>query len=88
MTTLSVSGSESLNGAGYQDLQARLGYTLKLKPKQKDHSPTVALSLSSFNTLNRVNYQNYVGVESSPTFMQPTSAANPRVLQLGAAYTF
>ena len=78
----------SLNGGGYQDVQLRLNYTRKLRPKLKDASPTLAFSLSSFNTLNRANYEDYVGVISSPEFMRPTSAANPRRLQLNIAYTF
>jgi hypothetical protein len=78
----------SLNSADYQDLQVRLGYTYKLHPQRKDKSPTIAFSLSSFNTLNRVNYQGYVGVITSPDFMKPTTAANARRLQLGAAYNF
>ena len=81
-------GRNSLQGGGYQDLQVRLGYTRKLQPKLKDLSPTIAASLSSFNTLNRVNYQNYVGVVTSEDFMKPTSASNARRFQLGVAYTF
>ncbi|MDP9039593.1 MAG: TonB-dependent receptor [Acidobacteriota bacterium] len=78
----------SLNSSGYQDVQVRLGYTWKLRPRLKDGSPTVQLSLSSFNTLNRVNYGGYVGVVTSPEFMRPTEAGNPRRLQLGAGYNF
>ena len=44
-----------------------------------------SFSLSSFNTLNRPNFQNYVGVITSSNFMKPTSADQPRRLQLGAA---
>jgi hypothetical protein len=78
----------SLNGDDYQDFQVRLGYTLKLRPRLKDASPTVQLSLSSFNTLNRANFGGYVGVESSPEFMQPTTASNARRIQIGAGYNF
>ena len=78
----------SLNGGDYQDVQLRLGYTYKLKPKLKDASPSIALSLSSFNTLNRVNYEDYVGVITSADFMKPTAAGSPRRLQLSAAYNF
>jgi hypothetical protein len=78
----------SLNGGGYQDVELRLNYTRKLRPQLKDASPTLAFSLSSFNTLNRANYEGYVGVITSPDFMQPTAANNPRRLQLNIAYTF
>lgn len=78
----------SLNGSDYQDLQVRLGYNWKLRPRLKDSSPAVQLSLSSFNTLNRANFGNYIGVVTSPEFMHPTEAGNPRRLQIGAAYNF
>jgi hypothetical protein len=78
----------SLNGGNYQDVQVRLGYTFKIKPRLKDKSPTVGLSVSSFNTLNRVNYNGFVGVITSPDFMKPTGASDPRRLQLSANYNF
>jgi hypothetical protein len=78
----------SVNGTGYQDVQVRLGYTFKIHPSLKDKSPTVALSLSSFNTLNRVNYYGFVGVITSPDFRQPTNASDPRRLQLAGGYSF
>ena len=78
----------SLNGGNYQDTDVRLAYTRKLRPKLKDQSPTLQLSLSSFNTTNRTNYEDYVGVVTSPEFMRPTGAGSPRRLMLGVAYTF
>ncbi len=78
----------SLNGGDYQDLQLKIGYTRKLRPHLKDASPTIAFSLSSFNTLNRTSYQDYVGVITSTDFMKPTAANHARRLQLGASYSF
>ncbi len=78
----------SLNGGDYQDLQVRWAYNFKLKPKLKEASPTIGLSVASFNTLNRVNYQSFVGVQSSSNFMHPTEATSPRRLQLGFSFTF
>ncbi len=78
----------SLNGGSYQDVQLRLGYTRKLHPAKKDAVEALSVSLSSFNTLNRVNYNSYIGVITSPQFMQPTAASDPRRLQLSAGYTF
>jgi len=78
----------SVNGGSYQDVQVRLGYTRKLHPGVKDDENAVAFSISSFNTLNRVNYQTYDGVVGSADFMQPTTANDPRRLQLSASYTF
>lgn len=83
----------SLSAGSFQDLQVRLGYTLKLAPLYKDiggkDTPqTVVFAISSFNTLNRVNFENYDGVVSSPQFMQPVTANAPRRLQLSASYSF
>ena len=78
----------SLNGDDYSDVEGRCGYTYKLRKKLKDASPAVGISLSSFNTFNSVNYGGYVGVISSPLFMQPTYAKPSRRMQLGVSYTF
>jgi hypothetical protein len=78
----------SLNGGDFQDLQVRLGYTYKLHPKVKDNVSALAFSVSSFNTLNRVNFATYNGVLGSPSFEQPTSANDPRRLQLQVSYSF
>jgi len=78
----------SLNSGSYQDLQARMAYTRKLHPKLKDASPTLAFYLSTYNTLNRPNFQNYVGVITSSDFKEPTSASFPRRFQLGVSYNF
>jgi hypothetical protein len=90
----------SLNGGGNQDLQVRLGYTHKLRAFQRvavvpagappaEATPqTISFSISSFNTLNHPNFEDYIGVITSPAFMHPTTAAPPRRLQLSASYTF
>jgi len=78
----------SLNGGDFQDLQLRVGYTRKLHPRWKDDESALAFSVSSFNTLNRVNFETYNGVQGSPSFMQPTSASDPRRLQLQVSYSF
>jgi hypothetical protein len=78
----------SLNGGDWLDLQMRATYTRKIHPRLKDASPTVAFYVSTYNTLNRPDFQDYVGVISSPKFMQPTSASYPRRFQLGASYNF
>jgi hypothetical protein len=78
----------SLNGGDFQDLQLRLNYTRKLQPKSKDDDSSLAFSISSFNTFNRANFETYDGVLGSPNFMRPTTAADPRRLQLQASYSF
>ena len=59
----------SLNGGTYQDVQLRLSYTRKLRPGIKDDPTAMAFSLSSFNTLNRPNFDGYDAVITSPGFM-------------------
>jgi hypothetical protein len=78
----------SLNGGDYLDLQARVTYTRKLRPRLKDQSPSMAFYVSTFNTLNRPNFEDYVGVITSSDFRKPTSASSPRRFQLGASYNF
>ena len=78
----------SLNGGSFQDVQLRLGYTHKLHPGKKDDESALAFSASSFNTLNRVNFETYDGVQGSPDFMQPTTASDPRRIQLQVGYSF
>jgi hypothetical protein len=81
----------SLNAAPYQDLQLRLNYTYKFHAKpaaESDAGRNLLFSLSSFNTLNHPSFENFVGVVTSPSFMQPTAAGDPRRLQLSATYSF
>lgn len=78
----------SLNGGSFQDVQLRLGYTRKLHPGTKGDDSALAFSISSFNTLNRANFETYDGVQGSPDFRQPTTAADPRRLQLQVGYSF
>ena len=78
----------SLTAGGFQDLQLRANYTRKIRPSLKDASPTVAFNVSTFNTLNRTNYEDYVGVITSSRFRQPTSSNNPRRFQFGLTYNF
>jgi hypothetical protein len=40
------------------------------------------------NVFNRVNRSSYVGVQTSPFFLQPTSAQAPRRMELGWRYSF
>jgi hypothetical protein len=44
--------------------------------------------ISANNVLNRVNYLNFVGNIQSPFFGQPTSAAQPRRIELGLNFRF
>jgi hypothetical protein len=48
----------------------------------------VELYVQSYNLLNHLNALNFSGVMTSPFFGQPTSAAPPRRIELGARLTF
>lgn len=50
--------------------------------------PMVVLSADAFNVLNRVNFLNFVGAMSSPSFGGPVGALPPRRIQLGARFQF
>jgi hypothetical protein len=49
---------------------------------------TIELYAQAYNLTNHVNALNYSGVQTSPFFGQPTSAAAPRRLEVGARLTF
>jgi len=65
-----------------------VAYTRRLHPGLKDASPTLAFYVQSFNTLNRANFEDYVGVITSADFKHPTSAGTPRRFQFGVGYNF
>ena len=48
----------------------------------------IELYVQSYNLLNHMNALNFSGVMTSPFFGQPTSAAAPRRIELGARLTF
>ncbi|MCW5965333.1 MAG: TonB-dependent receptor [Bryobacterales bacterium] len=48
----------------------------------------LVVSADAFNVLNRVNFQNYVGAQSSPFYGQPVGSLPPRRLQLGLRFQF
>jgi Carboxypeptidase regulatory-like domain/TonB dependent receptor len=75
-------------GPGYSDLDLRWGYDFKLHPKEVDRSPTVGLSVASFDVLNHPNGSYVDTVEGSPDFGEVTSADPPRRAQLGMRFNF
>ena len=75
-------------GPDYSDLDLRWGYDFKLHPKELDRSPTVGLSVASFDALNHPNGSYVDNVEGSPDFGQVTSADAPRRTQLGMRFNF
>ncbi len=75
-------------GPDYADLDLRWGYDFKLEPKEIDKSPTLGLSISSFDVLNHPNGSFVDTTEGSPDFGQVTSAEPPRRLQLAMRFNF
>jgi Carboxypeptidase regulatory-like domain/TonB dependent receptor len=78
----------SETGPGYADLDLRWGYDFKLRPADKDDSPTLGLSASSFNVLNHVNGSYVDNVQGSEDFAQVTSADPPRRMQIAMRFIF
>jgi hypothetical protein len=75
-------------GPDYADVDLRWGYDFKLQPKELDKSPTVGVSVSSFDVLNHPNGSYVDNTEGSPDFAQVTSAYPPRRLQLAMRFNF
>ena len=75
-------------GPDYTDLDLRWGYDFKLHPKEMDRSPTLGLSVASFDALNHPNGSYVDNTEGSPDFAQVISADPPRRTQLGMRFNF
>jgi len=75
-------------GPDYADLDLRWGYDFKIHPKQMDMSPTVGLSVASFDVLNHPNGSYVDSTEGSEDFGQVTSYDPPRRMQMGLRATF
>lgn len=75
-------------GPDYADLDVRWGYDFKIHPKEADKSPTVGLSVASFNALNHPNGGAVDSTEGSADFGQVISYGAPRRMQLGMRMMF
>ncbi len=75
-------------GPDYADLDLRWGYDFKLHPKELDKSPTLGMSVASFDVLNHPNGSYVDNTEGSADFGQVTSADPPRRMQVGMRATF
>jgi hypothetical protein len=75
-------------GPDYADLDLRWGYDFKIHPKKLDKSPTVGVSIASFDVLNHPNGSYVDNTEGSPDFGDVTSADPPRRMQLGMRMMF
>ena len=55
---------------------------------EKDNKKSLGLNINVRNLFNTSNLTNYVGVQTSPFFRQPTSARDARSIQFGLSYRF
>jgi hypothetical protein len=61
----------------------------RLVDRRKDASSNnLEISLDVFNLFNRVNFDNFIGVQSSPFFGRANSARQARAIQLSTRYKF
>jgi Carboxypeptidase regulatory-like domain/TonB dependent receptor len=75
-------------GPDYADVDLRWGYDFKLQPKDSDKSPTIGVSVSSFDVLNHPNGSYVDTTEGSVDFGQVTNAQPPRRMQLAMRFNF
>jgi len=75
-------------GPGFAGIDLRWYREVRLRPAQRENSPTATVSLDAFNLLNRVNYQNFSGALSSPFFGRAVATHPPRRLQMGVRLQF
>jgi hypothetical protein len=68
-------------GPGFKMLDLRWSRDFRLRPKMKEKSPSLTLSIDAFNVANWSNMSSIVGNLSSPFFGQSVSAMPARRLQ-------
>ena len=81
--TFGNAGYNSLRGAGFVDVDASLTRSFRVTEKQR-----FELRFEFFNVLNHTNFNFPVSNLSSAAFGKIQSAADPRILQFAAKYTF
>ena len=85
-------GLRTLRGAAQQTLNARVQYAFALSNPpglpigQARYRMNVFANIN--NVTNHLNYGGYSGVATSPNFMKPTFAANPRNVNIGVGLNF
>jgi hypothetical protein len=78
----------SLQGPGYADLDLRWSRDFYLVKAKKEKGPMATFGIDAFDVLNHVNYQSYVGVQTSPFFGRPVAAQPGRRLQASFRFRF
>ena len=71
----------SLQGPGAADVDLRWWRDIFIEKSKKDKGPVATIGLDAFNVFNRVNFNNYVGVDTSAYFRHAVSAQPARRLQ-------
>ena len=81
-------GRNTLNAGGIASLDVLYDHDFRLTKASGDDARILSASISAFNVLNRTNYSNYVGTQSSLLLGQPTAALPGRQLQVAVGYRF
>ena len=84
-------GRNTERGEWLKQTDLRFQWKLKMKyfgVKKIDAKRTVNLNANIRNLFNTSNLINYVGVQTSPFFGQPTLAKNARSIDLGLSFNF
>jgi hypothetical protein len=63
-------------------------HDFQLTEAKGDKAKILSAGVSAFNVLNRTNFTNYIGTQSSSLFGQPTAALAGRQLQFSLGYRF
>ncbi len=56
--------------------------------RRESHGPWLEVGIDAFNVFNRVNFKNFVGVQTSPFFGRPNAANPARQLQFSMKFHF
>ena len=78
----------SLQGPGYAQLDLRWSRDFFFNGKKRDKGPMATLGFDAFDVLNHVNYNGYIGNQSSPFFGRPIAAMPVRRLQMSVRFRF
>ena len=90
----------SERGIWQKQFDASLGWQVSLEKNKGDlprlsdpnaqiiKGKTLILDITSENIFNQTNFQTFVGVQTSPFFHQPISAANPRRVKISLKFSF
>jgi hypothetical protein len=70
------------------DLRFRWKFPMKYFGLKETQRRSLSFNTNLRNLLNTANLTNYVGIQTSPFFRQPTSARNPRSIEFGLSFGF